>query len=216
MDKKLLEALFDRAFIRLYKAIEGCEGRLYVPNRTETNKISEQELKQLFIDTFLNCEQCENLSFSVETPTVYNYIFTKTDRSHPKPLKCSKDNSEGRRANIDVVILENKKRVAIIEFKANNPGLFEHGKDFIKLAEEPVESTKLLRYFVEVYTSTDKRTLKNIEKKIGPDNKYHTKDKNTIFLGYSLSHCSKKCVKLIFDEKEKCIKESKEKLCEQE
>lgn len=49
MDKKLLESLLDKAFVRLYKAVENNEGRLFVPNRTMNNKVSEQELKQLFI-----------------------------------------------------------------------------------------------------------------------------------------------------------------------
>lgn len=196
MEKELLERLLDKAFLQLYNAIENGEGRMVIPERSENSRVSEQELKQMFIDTFLSCEQCKGYSYSVETPTVYNYIFTKPDKTHPKPLGYSPNKDGGRRGNIDVVIFEGGKRVALIEFKANNPGKFEHGKDFIKLAKEPAGEVPILRFFVEVYTSTDDKTLKKINAKFGSENEFYSMDINTTYLGYSLSHNGRKCVKL--------------------
>ena len=70
----------------------------------------------------------------------------------------------------------------MIEFKANNPGHFEHGKDFFKLEHEPNDS---LKYFVELYQNTDKATMKSIEEKLFI-NTYCKLPENVSFLGFSL------------------------------
>ncbi|MCR5424260.1 MAG: hypothetical protein K6E93_05795 [Bacteroidales bacterium] len=189
MEKVTLERLLDRAFIKLNEAVNRKEGRLHIPDRTDSNRVSEQELKYLFIQEFLNCEKCNNYSFSIETPTENeNYRFSNKDKKKIKPLKYPPEDRTGRCGNIDVVIFKGSNRVAIIEFKANNSGWFEHGKDFLKLANEPNQGHSLLRCFVEVYSKTDNNLIENNVAKKVYDNEYYPKASNTIFIGYSLYH----------------------------
>ena len=68
-----------------------------------------------------------------------------------------------RSANIDLTIYAEGVRIAIIEFKALNPGEYEHMKDTFKLRNEPGDS---LRYFVEIVASRDSGTFPSIERKL--------------------------------------------------
>ena len=73
----------------------------------------------------------------------------------------------------------------MIEFKAGNPDGHSHAKDFIKLREEP--DKEIIRIFVEVYTSTNDRTLASIRDKLF-NNEYGNIGDNTEYLGFSLNH----------------------------
>ncbi len=57
------------------------------------------------------------------------------------------------------------KRVACIEFKANNPTK-GHLKDFCKLKEDPDDpGVSSLRYFIEILNSYDDGTKQNLKEK---------------------------------------------------
>lgn len=178
--EKEIERLFYSAFDYLQLCVDTGRGRLYVPSlNADSPRISEQEIRCAFIELFLNDFYFKDYSYSIETPTQLTYRFTKGS----KKVIPSVD-ALGRKAKLDLCIFKGEARVAIIEFKANNAGSFEHGKDLIKLASEP--GTDLLRFFVEIYSSTDRDTICNAYNKLFR-NKYYSISNNTTFIGYSLN-----------------------------
>jgi hypothetical protein len=129
----------------------------YGKNRNKTNKpgvrISEQELRFIFVEQ-LNIEIGSNGSnwdvyYSVETPTIKKYYFKKN------PPRCDKD---GQSANFDLVIHNSFfERIALIEFKANNPDIHDYQKDFVKLTNKDEKGEKnndILRYFIQFVENT--------------------------------------------------------------
>ena len=128
-------------------------------------RVSEQELRFAFVEAFY--EYCtENhleLFYSVETPTRYRYNFENKDN----PCSCDNDKyNRCKSGSFDLVIHDNNmKRVAYIEFKANNPTK-GHLKDFYKLKKDPDdEGVNSLRYFIEIVKSSDNGTRPNLEGK---------------------------------------------------
>lgn len=143
-------------------------------NKQTITRVSEQELKLIFIEQ-LNLEICKrnwDVYYSVETPTEKKYRFTFRGEKQPK------QDDSGRSANFDLVIHDNKfKRIALIEFKANNPKSSDYLKDFVKLNEENYEG-KVLRYFIEIVKNADSGTINNLQEKV--------KGNEGIFWCYSL------------------------------
>ena len=158
--------------------------QIHIPQKDGEPRISEQELKQVFLELFVKCDDMQGYTFSVETPTELEYKFTENGK------KIKPECGTGRKANIDVVIFKGEARVAMIEFKSSNPDEHSHAKDFIKLKEEP--GNGLLRVFVGLYVSTDKETLTNIQYKLH-ENPYGNIGDNTAFVGFSLNHENKGC-----------------------
>ena len=166
---------------------EGCEftqcdngSRLIFPHystvyRDGETRISEQELRFVFIEQF-NAYCAENnlkLFYSVETPTEYKYTFTDKNNPH-------KD-EDGQSAMFDLCIHNEKlERIALIEFKALNPDKFCYKKDFCKLEVEKEGKTELETFFIMMVKNADKGTLKSINAKI------QNKDPKTIFRCYKL------------------------------
>ena len=190
-NKEHIEAIINRTFEIIKKVydyqqekFEGPKGisgsRIIFPQKrqgeaSETEqditRVSEQELKLIFIEQ-LNKEINEgwDVYYSVETPTEKKYRFKGKD-------KPEQDES-GRSANFDLVIHNNKfERIALIEFKANNPKPNDYLKDIVKLNEENYEG-KVLRYFVQIVKNSDKGTENSLQKKM--------KDNEDIFWCYSL------------------------------
>ena len=190
-NKEHIEAIINRTFEIIKKVydyqqekFEGPKGisgsRIIFPQKrqgeaSETEqditRVSEQELKLIFIEQ-LNKEIKEgwDVYYSVETPTEKKYHFKGKD-------KPEQDES-GRSANFDLVIHNNKfERIALIEFKANNPKPNDYLKDIVKLNEENYEG-KVLRYFVQIVKNSDKGTENSLQKKM--------KDNEDIFWCYSL------------------------------
>lgn len=173
--------IIQSSFAYLQSCVDSGEGRLFIPSTGEDSiRISEGEIRSAFIEQFLKDPIFQSYSYSVETPTESSYRFSNESGKRIPSIDPS-----GRRGNIDACIMNNGQRAAIIEFKANNAGFFEHGKDFLKLKSE--SGYDLLRFFVEVYSSTDENTLKSIHEKLYA-NGYCNIGDNTIFLGYSLKH----------------------------
>ena len=130
--------------------------RLIFPKKRNGDvRVSEQELRFVFqeqlyayIHKLEQIGQQWDVCYSVETPTENEYSLS--------------GNGE-RSANIDLAIYAEGVRIALIEFKALNPGEYEHMKDTFKLRNEPGDS---LRYFVEIVTSRDSGTFPSIERKL--------------------------------------------------
>lgn len=129
-------------------------------NSKERDRISEQELRFVFIEQLNNVAREHGLYYSVETPTENAYVFPK-DKGGPKV-----DEKNGVSARTDLVIhkIDNDKfrRVALIEFKALNPVETNYQKDFCKLENEKCD----LKYFIQIIKNSDTGTIDNIKKKI--------------------------------------------------
>lgn len=134
---------------------EEIKTRLIFPRkRDKTPHVSEQELRFAFVEAFIKSGNKRNhdLYYSIETPTTETYSFT----------------GKGRRSgNFDVVIFNgNMQRVCLIEFKANNPDISKHKKDFEKLTNSKESKNAELRYFVEIVENDNSRTSKNLKEKL--------------------------------------------------
>lgn len=114
-------------------------------------RVSEQELRFIFVEQLNQYLQSSegkdwDVCYSVETPTIKKYYF-KED-----PPRC--DVKNGQSANFDLVIHQrtNLSRIALIEFKANNPDIHDYQKDFVKLTNEEEEGE--YRYFIQLLENT--------------------------------------------------------------
>ena len=136
---------------------------MYGKHRNNETRVSEQELRFAFVETFnMVCDEKNlDLYYSVETPTsarTYSGFAKGTPRS---------DDPEGRSAEFDLVIFDkNFKRVALIEFKANNSDFNSHLKDFLKLDNSSEGDKDVLRYFIEIVKSSNKNTIQSLRNKV--------------------------------------------------
>ena len=141
------------------------ESRLIFPKYSgkEETRISEQELRFLFVEEFnkylLNNNQEPqnkplNLFYSIETPTHYRFRFPQQNKDVPRAYLPSSNENEGESASFDLVIYNHdRKRVALIEFKKDGGSAHQMAKDFLKLAIEPGYKERTLRYFIMISSS---------------------------------------------------------------
>ena len=115
------------------------------------DRISEQELRLLFIEEFKKAN--EDLFYSIETPTKEKYSFGKSYSD----IKISKS---GQSASLDMCVFEknsNKyERLLNIEFKHKNASIKKIGKDVLKLMHEKQNGA-----FIHLLNNTDRGTLCN-------------------------------------------------------
>jgi len=115
------------------------------------NRISEQELRLLFIEEFKKANK--DLFYSIETPTEEKYKFGKSYAD----IKVDKN---GQSASLDMCVFErnsNKyERLLNIEFKHKNASIKKIGKDVLKLMQEKQNGA-----FIHLLNNTDKGTLCN-------------------------------------------------------
>ena len=189
--KEVINQITDRTF-KILKSIydnqkEGKDNperdngsRLIFPHystiyREGETRISEQELRFLFVEQFNAFCAENNLKwyYSVETPTEYKYIFTDKDDPH-------KDD-KGQSAMVDLCVHGEKlERIALVEFKALNPDEFCYNKDFCKLDAEKECKPELETFFIMMVKKTNTGTYGNIRKKI------ENKGEHTVFRCYDL------------------------------
>lgn len=152
----------------------------------KTKRFSEQEIKQLFIQTLienqkLNKDPENDFYFSVETPTEYKYVF----KNEPKVVKSKEvipdENPVSARFDLCLYRYQQNEftREYLIEFKAKNKaknqGVEEEKakeikKDFLKLFAEGKDQNH--QYFIHVIDSYDKETEKSINEKYTVSMKY--------------------------------------------
>lgn len=168
------------------------ESRLVFPcynNKKREIRMSEQELRFVFVETFNKyCDGKLNWFYSVETPTEDKYKFTENGKNLDKPKR-----GEGQSANFDLTISNDKgELLALIEFKAKNTKPFSYAKDFCKLWNPKEGNSNVLRYFINVLDKADKNTSDNIQAKL--DNLRNNKEKYdaTIHLRFWALEC-KEC-----------------------
>ena len=197
--KKQIEQIIDTTF----KTIEGIynyredvknleAGSIIFPKKRDgTFRISEQELRFLFVSILINKIKNKELSYdnkpiyySVETPTVGSYSF-KGDKALS--------------GNIDLVIHGGYplKRICLIEFKAHN---VEFKNDYEKLHRElnhksdDVDKTNFEKlydenacgYFVQLLPNSDRGTADNIIQKYEEADEYKCKANKFSHICYSL------------------------------
>lgn len=141
--------------------------QLIFPKKIQANgtkqkdRISEQELRQLFIEEFKKANP--ELFYSIETPTIEKFSFGES-------YKSIKSNIEGQSASLDMGIFERVAnvytRILNIEFKHKNTSIKNIGKDVLKLIHENQNGA-----FILLLENTDKGTLCNL-KETGVFNKF--------------------------------------------
>lgn len=176
--KKHIDNIIDQTFKRLELAYmnhrEGQIGKSINHKKGESRlvfpcymngeiRISEQELRFVFVETFNEyCDEELDWFYSVETPTEDKYKFTENGKNLDKPKR-----GEGQSANFDLTISNGKgELLALIEFKAKNTKPFSYAKDFCKLWNPKEGNSNVLRYFINVLDKADKDTSDNIQAKL--------------------------------------------------
>ena len=128
---------------------EGYKGQLIFPNKIQKGegikRISEQELRQLFIEKFN--EDYKNLYYSIETPTTGKYNFKEVVKV---------DEVNGQSALLDMSVLKGSDPKLNIEFKHGNPPLKNIEKDVLKLMHEEQNGA-----FIFLLKNTNSGTLCN-------------------------------------------------------
>lgn len=143
-------------------------GQLIFPMKIQANgtkykdRISEQELRLLFIDEFK--ENHKNLFYSIETPTIFKHFFGKQ-------YEEMKSDGIGQSASIDMCIFERisdrYKRILNVEFKSKNPPIKDIAKDILKLMAEKHNGA-----FIHLLINSNAGTFCN-SKQTGIFNKYY-------------------------------------------
>ena len=185
--KQDLESVIKDTFSELYKiSIEKSNSRLIFPKyRTEKTRISEQELRFLFIEKLKPILEKNDCYYSIETPTEDIYKFSEGKKPQ-KPKRLPKDtNTEEtmgyQSAAFDLVIHcnnidKNEERVAIIEFKTKG-NMHEYAKDICKLGNKNEGGESTLRYFIIVvnkiaYSKKEKKdTKQSLKERFSFENK---------------------------------------------
>jgi len=136
--------------------------RLIFPVKNQANgdnkvdRVSEQELRQLFIDEFKSTFQ--NLYYSIETPTVEKYSFS----NEKNEIKVVDETNKGQSALVDMSVYENENksyhRIFNIEFKHkfNKESI---SKDVLKLIHEKENGA-----FILLLENTNSGSLNNFSK----------------------------------------------------
>ena len=151
--------------------------RLVFPkNRDENTRVSEQELRFAFVEVFNLYVRKNNLDwfYSFEEPTRDDYDGTGKSERH---------------ALFDLAILNSKlERIALIEFKANNPNKYCYQKDLRKLANPAESDSETLKYFLQIVENHDKGTQRSIIDKTKFESEFPIiKDDSINIRVYSLS-----------------------------
>lgn len=138
---------------------------VFPQKRDDTTRISEQELRFVFVEQLnKKIDEGWDVYYSVETPTYDAY----SGFSNGEPPKRDE---KGRSGEFDLVIFDNRlKRIALIEFKANNASEHEHMKDFVKLNNPKEGDNNVHRYFIEIVKSYDNGTLSSLRSKTEGNN----------------------------------------------
>ena len=140
------------------KQIDTGSRLLFPSKRNEDTRISEQELRFVFVEQ-LNKEIQSgwDVFYSIETPTKASYSGFSTGNPNV--------DEKGRSAEVDLCIHDNRfGRIALIEFKAHNPREEDYLKDLYELSIKEEEGE--LRYFINILKNADNGTIKSINEKI--------------------------------------------------
>ncbi len=156
---KISKKAFARLAVMDYEKDEGSSPeQLIFPNKFQAKvnvkRISEQELRLLFVEEFK--KEYSGLFYSIETPTKEKYKFGKS-------YEDIKADNNGQSALLDMCVFnrnENKyERILSIEFKHKNASIKSIGKDILKLMNEQQNGA-----FTILLENTNKGTFCNSSK----------------------------------------------------
>lgn len=173
--KKELEELIYDTFQELdnISRDKGKSSLIFPHYQNGKTRISEQELRFLFIEKLIPFLKKYEYYYSIETPTNDSYKFSK-DKKQIKPRRihyCTNiDTDRFESAAFDLVIHrhrqdKNEDRLAIIEFKSKG-SMHEYAKDICKLGNkyEGIKTTS--RYFIVVVNKTGVSKGKTTEQSV--------------------------------------------------
>lgn len=150
-----LESIIKKSFEILRSESSGT--RLIFPKYSDGAKkrVSEQELRFVFVEQLQPLLEKYDYYYSVETPTEDKYKFSD-QRIKCKPVRVG----DGQSASFDLTIkAPTGANIAIIEFKAKSASPHEYAKDLCKLWN-PNEKSEY-RYFINLFEKIEERT-KNV------------------------------------------------------
>jgi len=126
-------------------------------------RISEQELRFLFVDVMKYHPNGKNFYYSIETPTIDKYIFSDKNNNNNKLPRVATEKEKGRSGNFDLVLFDKAgNRVAYIEFKAKGSQK-EYEKDILKLVNE---CNGIPCFIIDLWGSSNRNTLERYSKKL--------------------------------------------------
>lgn len=137
--------------------------RIVFPTYRDSNhRVSEQELRFVFVEQVQELLKEYDYYYSVETPTKDKYRFSiKGEKTKPHVSE------DGQSASFDLSIVDKSNNtIAIIEFKAKNSDPHEYAKDLCKLWN-PNEKSRY-KYFLNLFEKIEPRTKKNFLDKLVP------------------------------------------------
>ena len=152
--KNELENVIEQSFKELRSGSTGT--RLVFPKYSGGTKmrVSEQELRFVFVELLQPLLKKYDYYYSVETPTEDKYKFS--NKGTYDKLTASED---GQSASFDLTIKDSiGENIAIIEFKAKSASAHEYAKDLCKLWN-PKEKSKY-KYFINLFEKIEKSTEK--------------------------------------------------------
>jgi hypothetical protein len=166
---------------------------------TNLERVSEQEARFLFINEINNFYKM--MFYSIETPTKYNYIFSK--HGEKEELKICMPSKGvpgiGKSARIDVSLYTNEKESPFVnvEFKAKTVDV---KTDFLKLFAEPSDGL-----FFHLLNSVDKNTLTVDKGETGVLTKYKSSIEHLNSLKRNQSNNSFGNSEISYDESKKIL-----------
>lgn len=157
--KHELDSIIEKSFQILRSESTGT--RLVFPNYSDgRRRVSEQELRFVFVELLQPLLEKYNYYYSVETPTKDKYKFSDKGKCC-KPV-IAKD---GQSASFDLTIKDQAgANIAIIEFKAKSASSHEYAKDFCKLWNPEEKSN--YKYFINLFEKIEKSTEKTFCNKL--------------------------------------------------
>lgn len=185
-----IEQVIDKTFEILRS--ENSQTRLvFATYSNDKRRVSEQELRFVFVEQLQQILQDYDLYYSVETPTKSRYLFSEKGKN-VEP--CISD--RGKSASFDLTIKDsNGNNVAILEFKAKNAQSHEYAKDICKLWN-PEEKAKY-KYFINLFEKIEQKTKESFLGKLNPtkSNKFlslKTSSEQIIVIAQSLRSADEK------------------------
>ena len=156
-----LEEVINNTFEILRKNDSG--SRIVFPTYRDSNhRVSEQELRFVFVEQVQELLKEYDYYYSVETPTKDKYRFSSKG-SYEKPLVST----DGKSASFDLSIVDKSNNtIAIIEFKAKNSDSHEYAKDLCKLWNPNEKS--LYKYLLNLFEKIEPKTKKHFFDKLNP------------------------------------------------
>ena len=185
-----IEQVIDKTF-EILRSGNSQTRLVFATYSNDKRRVSEQELRFVFVEQLQQILQDYDLYYSVETPTKSRYLFSEK-RKYVEP--CISD--RGKSASFDLTIKDsNGNNVAILEFKAKNAHPHEYAKDICKLWN-PEEKAKY-KYFINLFEKIEQKTKESFLGKLNPtkSNKFlslKTSSEQIIVIAQSLRSADEK------------------------